>query len=57
MAVTPGSFIPWINSRVAPPPVEMYETSFSALSKFIKLAVSPPPMIDVALFFVLFIIL
>ena len=51
-ASTPGNFIPCINYKDAPPPVETYDTSSWRLALLTKLAVSPPPMIEVAPSFV-----
>jgi hypothetical protein len=45
---TPGNLMPCMNSREAPPPVEMNVTSLVAPLLMTKLAVSPPPMIEVA---------
>jgi hypothetical protein len=45
---TPGSLIPCMYSREAPPPVETKETSLSAFLLMTRRAVSPPPITEVA---------
>jgi len=47
-ASTPGNLIPCKNSRDAPPPVDTYVTSFSLPRLRTKLAVSPPPITEIA---------
>lgn len=48
----PGILFPCINSRLAPPPVEIKETSFESPNEFTKLTESPPPITEVAPYFV-----
>lgn len=50
----PGILLPCINSRLAPPPVEMNETSSESPKVFTRLTESPPPMTEVAPSLVLF---
>src|ERR1700722_1985265 len=47
-ASTPGSFLPSRNSRLAPPPVEMWVIWSATPAWLMALTESPPPMIDVA---------
>ena len=53
----PGILFPCINSKLAPPPVEMNVKLFFSLNVLIKLTESPPPTTDVAPYFVLEIML
>src|SRR5215469_14631406 len=50
-ASTPGSFLPSRNSRLAPPPVEMWVIWSATPAWLMALTLSPPPMIDVAALF------
>lgn len=50
----PGIEFPCISSRLAPPPVEINETYFERPKLFTKLTESPPPITEVAPYFVLF---
>src|SRR3569833_1420721 len=47
-ASTPGSFLPSRNSRLAPPPVEMWVIWSATPAWLMALTESPPPMIEVA---------
>jgi hypothetical protein len=47
-ASTPGSFLPSRNSRLAPPPVEMWVIWSATPAWLMALTESPPPMMEMA---------
>jgi len=44
----PGILFPCINSKLAPPPVEMNDTPFESPSELTKFTESPPPITEIA---------